>query len=51
MAAVEQPTSSINGDIKFSIGTDDSGDDMFEAATLQDEVIVHLLAPNDGNRL
>ena len=38
MAAVQHPTSSMNGDIKFTIGAEADSDDAFEAATLQDEV-------------
>ena len=41
MAAVEQPASSMNGDIKFTIVPDVNSDVTFEPATLQDEVIVY----------
>ena len=42
MAAVQHPTSSMNGDIKFTIGADADSDEAFEAATLQDEVNIHI---------
>lgn len=44
MAAVHQPTTSMNGDIQFTIGTEVNEDDAFEPATLQDEVIFYLYA-------
>ena len=42
MAAV-QPAS-INGDVKFTMGTPESDDDAFEPTTLEDEVIFVLYA-------
>ena len=40
MAAVEHPATSMNGNVNFTIGQHDDNDDAFEAATLQDEVII-----------
>ena len=41
MAAVQQPASSMNGEIKFTIG-DESSDDAIETASLYDEVIMYI---------
>ena len=38
MATVERPTSSMNGNIKFTIGAEDNTEDVSDAENLQEEV-------------
>ena len=39
MAAVEQPSSSVNGDIRFTIGNEEGPDYPSEGTDLEEEVI------------
>lgn len=41
MAAVEHPTTAMNGDIKFTIGAVESADEAYDMDSLQQEVIVN----------
>ena len=41
MAAVEQPATSINGDLQFKIGADEHVDDSYPSDSLEGEVLLH----------